>query len=211
MRVRKLLCVLLALCLSPSLAAEAGVVLVLSGGGTRGFAHIGVIEVLEERKIPIVGIVGTSIGSLIGALKASGYDAAEMRRIVGDLDLPSLLAENTGPMFVFTGNDRRARTSTVSALTYKNSLTTAELEARDTGVLLRLDGTESSWIDLRDPAHLDFEYQQQMNAVVDVLRPAPAPLRAVHLGGAACALARTYKLLSLKLNALYHILKRLQK
>ena len=50
MRVRKLLCVLLALCLSPSLAAEAGVVLVLSGGGTRGFAHIGVIEVLEERK-----------------------------------------------------------------------------------------------------------------------------------------------------------------
>lgn len=72
------------------------------------------------------------------------------------------------------------------------SLATAELEARDTGVLLRLDGTESSWIDLRDPAHLDFEYQQQMNAVVDVLRPAPAPLRAVHLGGAACALARAW-------------------
>lgn len=72
------------------------------------------------------------------------------------------------------------------------SLATAELEVRDTGVLLRLDGTESSWIDLRDPAHLDFEYQQQMNAVVDVLRPAPAPLRAVHLGGAACALARAW-------------------
>ena len=44
-----------------------------------------------------------------------------MRRIVGDLDLPSLLAENTGPMFVFTGNDRRAKRSTVSALTYKKS------------------------------------------------------------------------------------------
>ena len=72
------------------------------------------------------------------------------------------------------------------------SLATAELELRDTGILLRLDGTESSWIDLRDPAHLDFEYQQQMNAVVDVLRPAPAPLRAVHLGGAACALARAW-------------------
>ena len=72
------------------------------------------------------------------------------------------------------------------------SLATAELEARDTGVLLRLDGTESSWIDLRDPAHLDFEYQQQINAVVDILQPAPAPLRAVHLGGAACALARAW-------------------
>ncbi|WP_158612333.1 patatin-like phospholipase family protein [Fretibacterium sp. OH1220_COT-178] len=119
--MRRFLCALLVLCLSPSLAAEAGVVLALSGGGTRGFAHIGVIEVLEEHKIPIVGIVGTSIGSLIGALKASGYDAAEMRRIVGELDLPSLLAENTGPMFVFTGNDQRAKRSTVSALTYKKA------------------------------------------------------------------------------------------
>ena len=52
-RVRKFLCVLLALCLSPSLAAEAGVVLVLSGGGTRGFAHIGVIEALiTEGRLP---------------------------------------------------------------------------------------------------------------------------------------------------------------
>lgn len=119
--MRKLLSLLLLLCLLPSFDAEAGVVLVLSGGGTRGFAHIGVIEVLEEHKVPVVGIVGTSIGSLIGALKASGYDAAAIRRIVKDLDLPSLLAENTGPMFVFTGNDQRARKSTVSALTYKKS------------------------------------------------------------------------------------------
>ena len=119
--MRRFLSVLLVLCLSPALAAEGGVVLALSGGGTRGFAHIGVIEVLEEHKIPIVGIVGTSIGSLVGALRASGYDAAAMRRIVKDLDLPSLLAENTGPMFVFTGDDQRAKRSTVPALTYKKS------------------------------------------------------------------------------------------
>ena len=99
-------------------SAEAGVVLVLSGGGTRGFAHIGVIEVLEQNNIPIVGIVGTSIGSLMGALKASGYDAEAMRRIVAELDLPSLLSENTGPMFVFTGDDRRAKGSTITALSY---------------------------------------------------------------------------------------------
>ena len=54
-RVRRFLSVLLVLCLSPALAAEGGVVLALSGGGTRGFAHIGVIEVLEGHKIPIVG------------------------------------------------------------------------------------------------------------------------------------------------------------
>ncbi len=70
---------------------------------------------------------------------------------------------------------------------------TAELEVRDTGVLLLLDGTESSWIDLRDPAHLDFEYQQQMDAVLGVLRPGSEPVRAVHLGGAGCALARTWE------------------
>ena len=119
--MRRFLVVLLLLCLSSPLAAEAGVVLVLSGGGTRGFAHIGVIELLEERNVPVVAIVGTSVGSLIGALKASGYDAAGIRRVVGELDLPSLLAENTGPMFVFTGNDQRAKRSTVSALTYKRS------------------------------------------------------------------------------------------
>ncbi len=101
--------------------ADAGVVLALSGGGTKGFAHIGVIEALEENGIPVVGIVGTSMGALMGALRASGYSTADMRRIVEELDLPALLSENTGPMFVFTGDDRRAKTSTVSALTYKKT------------------------------------------------------------------------------------------
>jgi NTE family protein len=104
---------------SASAAEAAGVVLVLSGGGTRGFAHIGVIEVLEEHGIPVVGIVGTSIGSLIGALYASGYNAGELREVIAALDLPALLSENTGPLFVFTGDDREAQMGTISALTYK--------------------------------------------------------------------------------------------
>ncbi len=49
-------------------SARGGVVLVLSGGGTRGLAHIGVIEVLKEKGIPIAGIVGTSMGAIIGGL-----------------------------------------------------------------------------------------------------------------------------------------------
>ena len=100
-------------------SANAGVVLVLSGGGTKGFAHLGVIEALEENGVQIVGIVGTSMGSLMGALRASGYSTQDMRRIVRELDLPALLSENTGPMFVLTGNDTRAKSSTISALTYK--------------------------------------------------------------------------------------------
>ncbi|MDO4244259.1 MAG: fused MFS/spermidine synthase [Actinomyces sp.] len=72
------------------------------------------------------------------------------------------------------------------------SLATAELQAHDSGVLLLLDGTESSWIDLRDPAHLDFEYHQQMDAALSALHGPGGAVRAVHLGGAACALARAW-------------------
>ncbi|RKY85727.1 patatin, partial [candidate division KSB1 bacterium] len=47
--------------------------LALSGGGARGIAQIGVLKVLEEHNIPVDAIVGTSIGSIIGGLYASGY------------------------------------------------------------------------------------------------------------------------------------------
>ena len=120
-KFRRIIYLLLAICiaaLSP-FESEAGVVLVLSGGGTKGFAHLGVMETLEENGVQIVGIVGTSMGALMGALRASGYSTKEIHGILHKLDLPSLLSENTGPMFVFTGNDRRAKTSTVPALTYK--------------------------------------------------------------------------------------------
>ncbi len=55
--------------------------LVLGSGGLRGMAHIGVLNVLEEEKIPISFIVGCSIGSLIGGLYASGYSAKRLKRM----------------------------------------------------------------------------------------------------------------------------------
>lgn len=81
-------------------SARGGVVLALSGGGTRGLAHIGVLEVLEEEGIPIAGIVGTSMGSIIGGLAASGYSSAELREVIAGLDLTNLLSEKTNPIFV---------------------------------------------------------------------------------------------------------------
>ena len=60
------------------MARRDGVALVLSGGGARGFAHIGVMQVLEERGIGVDAIAGTSMGAILGALYAAGYGASEI-------------------------------------------------------------------------------------------------------------------------------------
>ncbi|CAN5146827.1 patatin-like phospholipase PlpD [soil metagenome] len=65
--------------------------LVLSGGGARGFAHIGVIKVLEENQIPVDYISGASMGALVGALYATGRTPAEMEKLVEMLDWDELL------------------------------------------------------------------------------------------------------------------------
>ncbi|MCK9538534.1 patatin-like phospholipase family protein [Dokdonella sp.] len=60
--------------------------LVLGGGGARGAAHIGVLEVLEREHIPICRIAGTSMGAIVGSMYAAGYAPAEMENILGSLD-----------------------------------------------------------------------------------------------------------------------------
>lgn len=62
------------------------VCLVLSGGGARGIAHLGVIKELEKNKIPIDYIVGTSIGAIIGGLYAAGYSTDELQTLVDTTD-----------------------------------------------------------------------------------------------------------------------------
>jgi NTE family protein len=60
--------------------------LVLSGGGARGMAHIGVLEVLEDLKIPIDCIAGTSMGAVVGGLYASGMSAHDIDRTMRSVD-----------------------------------------------------------------------------------------------------------------------------
>jgi NTE family protein len=55
--------------------------LVLSGGGAKGLAHIGVLKLLEKYQIPVDYITGTSMGSIVGALYSIGYSAAEIENI----------------------------------------------------------------------------------------------------------------------------------
>lgn len=64
-----------------SYASGQKIGLVLSGGGAKGLAHIGVIQALEENEIPIDYITGTSMGAIIGALYASGFSVQEMTEI----------------------------------------------------------------------------------------------------------------------------------
>jgi len=60
--------------------------LVLSGGGARGAAHVGVLKVLEELRIPIDVIAGTSIGAVVGASYASGTPLADLEAVVTKTD-----------------------------------------------------------------------------------------------------------------------------
>ena len=55
-----------------------GIVVALGGGFSRGFAHLGVLDVLEQEQIPVSGIVGTSIGALLGAAFADGISPREL-------------------------------------------------------------------------------------------------------------------------------------
>ncbi len=60
--------------------------MVLSGGGARGMAHIGVLEVLEDLKIPIDCIAGTSMGAVVGGLYASGMSARDIDKTMRSVD-----------------------------------------------------------------------------------------------------------------------------
>ncbi len=69
--------------------------LVLSGGGARGFAHVGVLKVLEENRVPVDYIGGASIGGLIGALYAMGKSPVEIEEIIDGLDWNKLFTSST--------------------------------------------------------------------------------------------------------------------
>lgn len=66
--------------------------LVLSGGGARGLAHVGVLKVLEAQRVPVDVIAGTSMGAIVGGLYASGMSAAQLEAEFGKVDWDALFA-----------------------------------------------------------------------------------------------------------------------
>lgn len=75
----------------PAMKPRPNVALVLGSGGPRGYAHIGVMKVLEEAGIEYELVVGSSVGSLIGAFWANGYNASQIEA----------LSREGGPLTVF--------------------------------------------------------------------------------------------------------------
>ncbi|WMN11983.1 patatin-like phospholipase family protein [Marivirga salinae] len=75
--VRKLLLFILLITINQSLLSQK-VGLVLSGGGAKGLAHIGVLKALEENEIPVDYIIGTSMGGVVGGFYAAGYSPFEI-------------------------------------------------------------------------------------------------------------------------------------
>ena len=80
--MRRLVCLILSFALLTGALKAQSVGLVLSGGGAKGITHIGIIQALEERGVPIDYIAGTSIGAIVGGLYAMGYTPQEMLDLI---------------------------------------------------------------------------------------------------------------------------------
>jgi len=78
--------------ISPLLVLGQSVGLVLSGGGSKGLAHIGVIKALEENRIPVDYVGGTSMGAIIGGCYAMGMTTDEMIRIIGSKEFSNWMS-----------------------------------------------------------------------------------------------------------------------
>lgn len=101
-RLKKFLCIVIAgVLIAPSLLGMPAdtidttyrprIGLVLSGGGARGMAHIGVLKILDELRIPVDVIAGTSAGAVVGGMYASGMDVAEIEKFARDIDWKDML------------------------------------------------------------------------------------------------------------------------
>src|SRR6202041_1280649 len=77
---------------TPGPAARPKLGLVLEGGGALGLAHIGVLQWMEEHRIPVSYVAGTSMGGLVGGIYATGRSPAEVRELINGIDWDQVLS-----------------------------------------------------------------------------------------------------------------------
>src|SRR5438552_2750882 len=79
----------------PPVPPRQKVGLVLEGGGALGLAHIGVLQWMEDHRVPVDYITGTSMGGLVGGVYATGMNAKEVRELVTGIDWDGVLRGET--------------------------------------------------------------------------------------------------------------------
>ena len=85
-----------ALAQAPAGASRPKVGLVLGGGGARGGAHLGVLEVLEELRVPFDCVAGTSMGALAAGAYVAGVSPAEMKETISKTDWAAMFDDSAG-------------------------------------------------------------------------------------------------------------------
>ncbi|MDC0951059.1 patatin-like phospholipase family protein, partial [Flavobacteriaceae bacterium] len=93
--------------------------LVLSGGGAKGLAHIGVLKVIDSLGVRIDYIAGTSMGAVVGGLYASGYSAMQLDSIFREVDIDVLLGDKV-PRASKTFQERRNSEKYAASLPLNN-------------------------------------------------------------------------------------------
>ena len=109
--------------------ARPKVGLVLSGGGAKGAAHIGVLKYIEEAGIPIDYIAGTSMGSIVGGMYALGYTSDEILDIISDVDWDRLISNNVNRQEISYDSKHKSRTQIVT-VPFSLETNTEELQSR---------------------------------------------------------------------------------
>lgn len=141
--MRQLVISFLLIALSLGAGAREKVGLVLSGGGSKGIAHIGFIQAMEENSIPIDYVTGTSMGAIVGSLYAAGFSPSEMMKII------------TSPQFMnyamgHTSDDNRYEFNTPATNSQWLSLNLADSDSATIANLLPTS--------LINPIPMDFEF-----------------------------------------------------
>lgn len=103
--------------------------LVLSGGGAKGAAHIGVLKYIEEAGIPIDYIAGTSMGSIVGGMYALGYSSDEIRDIISSVDWDRLISNNVDRRKI-SFNQKSDRNTHVINVPFSLETNSEELQSR---------------------------------------------------------------------------------
>jgi NTE family protein len=144
--LRILGCITFLLLLTPAFAQKVGVV--LSGGGSSGIAHVGVLKALEANHIPIDYIAGTSMGALVGGMYAMGFTPDEIEKIILSEAFDKMVFGKTDDKYIYYFRERDPNSSWV-------------------GLKFRVDSTIHTSLptSIISPITMDFAFLESTSAV----------------------------------------------